>query len=328
MSGLPDRQFQLAAAGLAAVVPLYIAVQTAYVVLTRLSSGAGAGGLAILPYAMLALIVFTFLFIWLSGWHRDLHWRRFGIWSLPVPARATVLSGIGSAMMLSSIPLSYSLPEVSIPLMLVLQRGGVLAAAPVVDLLHRRRIHWSGITALLLVALALLMVLRARDGLALSPLAVLVVALYNAGFVLRLAMMTRIAKRGDVAGTRRYFVEEKLIALPLGLLALMTVISFGADAGGFAAIAQIHWSPPLEFAALGMGALMATASLLTALILLNARENSFCVPLERASSLLAGLGAAWLLHLAWNQAVPTSEEMSGAVLLLLAVTLLAFTGRK
>lgn len=327
MSGVPDRPFQFVAPGLAAAVPLYFAVQTTYVILTRHTSDVGAGGLAILPYSLLALLVFTFLFVWLSGWYRDLDWRRVGALSLPVPALETTLSGVGSAMMLSVIPLSYSLPEVSIPMMLVLQRGGVLAAAPLVDLLHRRRIHWSSIVALLLVGSALLLVLHARGG-RLPPLAVVVVVLYNAGFVLRLVMMTRIAKHGDLAGTRRYFVEEKLVALPVAWLAMVAVLVFGSDAaGGLAAIARPDWTPLLAGAVLGMGALMTMASVLTALILLDARENSFCVPLERASSLLGGLAAAWMLHLVWHQAAPTLEEMHGAVLLLVAVALLAFARR-
>lgn len=328
MSDTPERPFQFAAPGLAAAVPLYFAVQTAYVILTRHTAAAGAGGLAILPYSLLALLALTFLFVWLSGWYRDLNWRRCGAWSLPVPAPETALSGVGSAMMLSVIPLSYSLPEVSIPMMLVLQRGGVLAAAPLVDLLHRRRIHWSSTVALLLVATALLLVLHARGG-PLPPLAVVVVVLYNAGFVLRLVMMTRIAKRGDLAGTRRYFIEEKLVALPVAWLAMVAVLVFGSDAsGGLAAIARPDWSAPLAGAVLGMGVLMTMASVLTALILLDARENSFCVPLERAGSLLGGLAAAWLLHLVWQQPAPTVEEMRGAVLLLVAVVLLAFARKK
>jgi hypothetical protein len=47
-------------------------------------------------------------------------------------------------------------------------------------------------------------------------------------------------------------------------------------------------------------------------ILLNARENSFCVPLERAISLLGGMGAAWLLHWGWSLPAPTTGEMQGA----------------
>lgn len=319
----------LAATGLEVVVPLYLLVQAGYVVLTRLSSDDGAGGLAILPYSLLVFLVLTFGFIWLSGWHRDAHQRRILGISLPVPARETLFSGIGSAMMLCSIPMSYSLAGVSIPLILVLLRGGVLAAAPLVDLVHRRRIHWASLSALLLVAAALVVVLHGQGGSALSPLALLTVTLYNAGFLLRLEMMTRIAKRGDAAQTRRYYVEEKLVALPLALIALTGIVVLAADVpGGFAGIIGLRWTPMLLAAALAMGIAMAVASLLTSLILLNARENSFCVPLERASSLLAGMAAAWLLHWHWQQLAPTAAEMGGAGLLFVAIALLALARRK
>jgi hypothetical protein len=323
------RRSSLAAAGLEAIVPLYFAVQATYVVQTRLASGDGAGGLAILPYSVLVLVALTFLFIWRSGWHRDAHQCNiFGL-KLPMPSRATLLSGIGSAMMLCAVPMSYSLAGVSIPLILLLLRGGVLAAAPLVDLAHRRRIHWTSLLALLLVAAALVLVLQARGGAGLPPLALLMVALYNIGFVLRLEMMTRIAKRGDAAQTRQYFVEEKVVALPLGLLALVAIIVLGTDIeGGLAGILHLDWSLPLLGAALVMGIAMTMASLLTSLILLHSRENSFCVPLERASSLLAGMAAAWLLHWYWQQPAPTVAEMRGAGLLLLAIALLALAKKK
>jgi hypothetical protein len=323
------RRRSLATTGLEVIVPGYLLVQAGYVVLTRLTGGDGAGGLAVLPYSLLVFLVITFAFIWLSGWHRDAHQRRvFGI-AMPVPSRETLLSGIGSAMMLCSIPMSYSIAGVSIPLILVLLRGGVLAAAPLVDLVHRRRIHWASMLALLLVVAALVLVLYGQGGSSLPPLALLTVALYNAGFLLRLEMMTRIAKRGDEAQTRRYFVEEKLVALPLGLVALVAIIGWGSDIpGGFMGIMHITWTPALLAAALGMGVAMSLASLFTSLILLNARENTFCVPLERASSLLAGMAAAWMLHWHWNQLAPTAAEMGGAGLLFAAIAALAFARRR
>lgn len=328
MPAATGQRWSLAATGLGLVVPFYLLVQAGYVMLTRLATGDGAGGLAILPYSLLVFLVLTFAFIWFSGWHRDAHQRRVLGMALPVPARETLLSGIGSAMMLCAIPMSYSLAGISIPLILVLLRGGVLAAAPLVDLAYRRRIHWASLVALLLVAAAVLLVLHAQGGSGLSPLAVLTVALYNAGFLLRLVMMTRIAKRGDESQTRRYFVEEKLVALPLGLVGLVAIIVLGTDIPrGLAGIIHIDWSLPLLAATLAMGITMTLASLLTSLILLNARENSFCVPLERASSLLAGMVAAWLLHWHWHQLAPTVEEMGGAGLLFAAIAALSLARR-
>ncbi len=102
------------------------------------------------------------------------------------------------------------------------------------------------------------------------------------------------------------------MALPLGFVALVAIIVLGTDLqGGLAGILRLDWSLPMVGAALAMGMAMSIASLLTSLILLNARENSFCVPMERASSLLAGMCAAWLLHGYWNQSAPTADEMYG-----------------
>lgn len=155
MSSDPSRPATPASARLEGIVSLYFAAHAAYIVLTRLATDGRAESLAILPYSLLAYALLTILFIWLSGWHRDAHRRQFAGMALPVPTRETALSGVGSAMMLSSIPLAYSFTEVSVALALLLLRGGALAIAPLVDLLHRRRIHWRSGVALVMVAVAL-----------------------------------------------------------------------------------------------------------------------------------------------------------------------------
>ena len=64
-----------------------------------------------------------------------------------------------------------------------------------------------------------------------------------------------------------------------------------------------------------------------AIILLDPRENSYCVPLERASCLLAGFIAAFLLHWGWGLPRPTDAEIIGALLLLGAILLLTLAPR-
>lgn len=321
------RLLLLASSRLDGVVPLYFAAHAAYIMLTRLATDGRAEGLAILPYSLLAYAVLTLLFIWLSGWHRDARQLRLGATSLPVPTRETALSGVGSAMMLCSIPLAYSFTEVSVALALLLLRGGALAIAPLVDLLYRRRIHWHSGVALAMVAAALLLVLQARGEARLPLPVILTVSLYNLGFLLRLTMMTRIAKRGDDAQSRGYFVEEKLVALPLSYVALVVIVALITGVDAPVASLHVHWSAGLLAATLCMGLALAASSILTSLILLNARENSYCVPLERATSLLGGMGAAWLLHWGWNLPAPTAGEMQGAALLLGAIVLLALQRR-
>jgi RsiW-degrading membrane proteinase PrsW (M82 family) len=77
----------------------------------------------------------------------------------------------------------------------------------------------------------------------------------------------------------------------------------------------------------GGGFTLTIISVFAAIILLNPAENSYCVPLERSSSLLAGLAAAYVLHAFWNQPVPTGSELIGAALLLSAIVLLTVAPR-
>ena len=131
------------------------------------------------------------------------------------------------------------------------------------------------------------------------------------------------------ASVRRYFAEEKLIALPMSVVALAAVGFLGlarqADelAWGFTRA----WSDPVFVLLAGGGFTLTIISVFAAIILLNPRENSYCVPLERSSSLLAGLAAAFVLHLFWNQPAPTGSELIGAALLLGAIVLLTLAPR-
>jgi hypothetical protein len=61
-----------------------------------------------------------------------------------------------------------------------------------------------------------------------------------------------------------------------------------------------------------------------ALILLDGRENSFCVPVNRASSILAGVVATAGLGLVFGGAPLDGRELAGATVVLLAMTLLAW----
>ena len=59
--------------------------------------------------------------------------------------------------------------------------------------------------------------------------------------------------------------------------------------------------------------------------LLDARENTFSVPLNRASSILAGVGAAFTLHAYFPERAhaPHGFELVGAGLLVIAIVVLS-----
>ena len=235
---------RLAALPLEGIVFLYFLFYLPNVVITRWAAtvpNVGLGrpltGLETLPAALTVNLVLTLLFIWLSGWHRDAKAVEVGKWRIPRPDKLTFLSGIGTALVLFTVPLSYTFQGVSIPFIQLIMRGDILLIAPLVDIVFGRRVRWWSWTALGMVLVAMIVTLSDRGGLKLPPLAILTVVLYTLGYFIRLVVMTRIGKNGDEATVRRYFVEEKIVALPLSIAFLAAVSASGI--GGQAN--ELHW---------------------------------------------------------------------------------------
>lgn len=318
------------------IVFLYFLAYLPNVIITKLVTTwphAGLGrpltGLETLPASLIISTVLTYLFIWWSGWHRDANKVSLGGLRVPFPTRYTLLSGLGTALVLFTVPLSFTFEGVSIPFIQLLMRGDILVIAPIVDLCFGRRVRWWSWTALAMVLVALVITLTDRGGLNLPPLAILTVVLYTLGYFIRLAVMTKISKNGDPASVRRYFVEEKVIALPLSVaaLALLSALGLGGQSGelawGFVAV----WSDPVVLPLLGIGLTLTIVSVFSIIILLDPRENAYCVPLERAASLIAGVGGALLLAWFWGLRSPRPAELIGAAILIAAIVLLSLAPR-
>lgn len=317
-------------------VGLYFLAYIPNILITKLvtstvepSLGRPLTGLETLPASLIINLILTYLFIWLSGWHRDANGVEVAGKRIPIPTKYTLLSGIGTALVLFTVPLSYTFEGVSIPFIQLLMRGDILLIAPLVDTIFGRRVRWWSWAALFLVLIALGITLGARGELGLPPLAIATVVLYTLGYFIRLTVMTRVSKSGDPASVRKYFVEEKLIALPLSIVALALLGMSGLDeqAGalhwGFIGI----WQSEAIYAVAGIAITLTIVSIFAAIILLDARENSYCVPLERGASLLAGIIAAFILALFWDLKMPTSAEIVGAIILIFAITLLSIAPR-
>lgn len=326
----------LATFPLEGMVALYMIAYLPNIIVTKLVTSlphAGLGrpltGLETLPASLIVSMVLTWLFIWLSGWHRDANAVQVAGARIPVPTRYTLLSGIGTSLVLFTVPLSFTIPDVSIPFIQLLMRGDVLVIAPLIDLAFGRKVHWWSWTALVMVLGALALTLFDRGGLKLPPLAILVVVLYTVGYFLRLWVMNTISKTGDPASVRRYFVEEKIVALPLSVLvlALISASGIGGQSGelawGFVAV----WSDPVLWPLFGIGLTLTIISVLAIVILLDPRENAYCVPLERAASLLAGVGGSLLLAWIWGLKAPRGAELAGAAILIAAIVLLSLAPR-
>jgi len=282
-------------------------------------------GLEILPAATILSALLTLLYAYLSGWTRYAnHVRILGL-SIPSPTRWTLASGVGTALLLFTVPLSFTFKGVSIPFMQLLMRGDVLIIAPLVDLLAGRRVRWYSWVALVLVSIGLLLTISTRGGLYLPPLAIVTVVLYTIGYFVRLVVMTKVGKTGNPDTVKGYFVEEKMVALPIAVLALaiLSSVPFGAQSGqlnfGFVGI----WSSNQMGWVLILSVLLVLVSIFSILILLDRRENTFCVPIERSASVLAGIGAAFVLAYMSIGAPPTPAEVAGATLLIAAIVVLS-----
>ncbi len=317
-------------------VALYLLAYLPNVVITKLVTttvhpglGRPLTGLETLPASLIVTTVLTYLFIWRSGWHKEAHGVMVLGRRLPVPSGYTWFSSIGTALVLFTVPLSFTFEGVSIPFIQLIMRGDILLIAPLVDMAFGRRVRWWSWTALAMVMAAMAITLSDRGGFYLPPLAILTVVLYTLGYFIRLAVMTKVAKGGDPALVRKYFVEEKIFALPLSvaILAAISASGFGSQSGALSwGFVQV-WTDPVILPLLGIGVTLTIVSVFAIIILLDPRENAYCVPLERAASLIAGVGGALILAWVWGLPHPKPAELVGAFILILAIVLLSLAPR-
>lgn len=284
-------------------------------------------GFELLPASALASMMGVVVFFFVSGWWRHAGQVRVLGLQLPVPGFFTALSGTASALIIATTTLSYSIAGASVVFMALLMRGGVLVLAPGVDVLAGRRVSRASWVALTLSLLALLTMFSGAE-FRLGREGTAVLGLYLFGYFVRLRVMSHLAKSSDVKATLRFFVEEQLVATPAFFfcLAALAVIGQGEEMQalrrGFVGL----WAGPWAMNAWGVviGLMSQGAGIFGGLVLLDRRENTFCVPVNRASSVLAGLTAGFGLALFAGQPMPERGELAGAVLIVMAIGALAW----
>lgn len=310
----------------------YFACYAPYSALAKLLSKGQLDGMAapldgfvLLPSTVLASVVGMFTFLTAARWWRFATHRTVGRWSVPVPRGRTLVSGTCTAAIVVTTTLAYTFEGISIVFAMLLMRGGVLVIAPIVDALSRRRVQWTSWTALALSLLALLVVFAEKGGFALSGSAALDIGLYLAAYFVRLRIMSGSAKSEDPDANSRYFVEEQMVATPLVVLVLASWALFGSSP----VAADLHrgfteiWSEPVLVWILAVGLLSQGTGIFGGLILLDKRENTFCVPVNRASSILAGLVASFANTMIFGAALPSAFELLGAALVVAAIVMLS-----
>lgn len=284
------------------------------------------GGFELLPITTVASLAAMLVFITYMGWWK--YARSTSVLGLrvPRPSRWTFLSGVSTAGIIATTTLAYTFNGVSIVFMMLLMRGGMLVLAPVVDVLSKRRVRWYSGVALALSLAALLVATVGPARIELTAIATVDVIVYLAAYLVRLRFMSRLAKSNERERSIAYFVEEQMVATPVIVLALVAVAVVGHGSHmlevrrGFLEL----WDSGGVIAAVVIGLLSQGTGVFGGLILLDGRENSFCVPVNRASSILAGVLAS--LTLGWLVGAPplSGSEYAGAGLIVLAIAALAW----
>lgn len=285
-------------------------------------------GAQVLPIATMASVTVMVLFILASGWWRQAGKRRFGRFEVPWPGRWTALSGLCTAVILTTATMIFSL-GVPIVLAMLIMRGGTLVIAPIVDAITGRRVHPTSWMALGLSGAALVVAVKGKVAGDWNLAATICITAYLVAYFVRLQFMSRLAKSDDTNRTKRYFVEEQLVTAPVTLLLLGTAAFIGGafGVGGFFTEAYngftAYWSVGFVLAALGVGLFSQLVGIFGTLIFLNPRENSFATALNRASSTISGVVAALLLAAIFATALPGANEVGGVALVLLAIGVLS-----
>ena len=259
------------------------------------------------------------------GWWSFMGRRKVLGVSVPWPMRRTLLAGVATAAIIYTTTLMYMFTGVSILLAMILMRCGVLVLAPVVDCLFSKRVRWFSWVALGLCLLALVAVAAELPSYETTWPLLVTVGIYVGAYAVRLHCLNTLAKTPDRAASCRYFVEEQFVAMGALIVVPLTIAMLG-PAGipgeirdGFLSFA----STSVLWPSLLIGVLYAFLCWFGTLIYLDRRENTFCIVLNRSSSLIAGLAASYGIVILFGERMPTAGEIIGAAAIAVAILVLS-----
>jgi protein-tyrosine-phosphatase len=282
-------------------------------------------GFTILPAAALGSALSMPFFLAATGWWKRAGRRRVAGVEIPWPGRWPLVSALSTAFIIGATTLNFTFPGVSIVFMLLLMRAGTLTLSPIVDSLHGRGIRWYSWTALALSLAAAAVAVADVGSYALTAVAGCSLACYLAGYVGRFEVMSRHGKVPDEAANRRFFVEEHMASTPLlvAVLALGALLAPGPIGAELRAGFTGFLASPAAIPAFAIGVLYEGLFVFGSLIYLDHREYTYCVPVNRGASLVAGLVAAYALALAFGHPPPATSALAGLGLILVAMGFLA-----
>ena len=283
-------------------------------------------GFEMLPATALGALVGMPVFLLLTGWWRHARRLRWRGLSVPGTGRETLAAAFFMALIIATTTLNFTFTGVSILFMLLMMRGGVLVLSPLLDVFHWRRVSGYSWIALALSLAAAAVALADVKSYALTGMAALSLAVYLGGYVGRFEVMSRFAKTRDPELNRRYFVEEHMASTPLQVLILLVLALIGWGTVG-EDLRQGFTSfllTPAAVPAFLVGLLYEGLFIFGSLIYLSPREYTFCVPVNRGASLLAGIVASYGVAAWFGEKPPSPWQLAAAGLVVLALVVLAW----
>ncbi|UUU29952.1 hypothetical protein JIX56_08670 [Streptomyces sp. CA-210063] len=286
-------------------------------------AGSPVDGLVLLPAAALGQLAVMPLFLAASGWWRYGRQHEIpGVGRVRGPGRETLLAGFFTALVIGTTTLNFTFAGVSILLVLLLMRGGVLIISPLVDSARKRKVSGSAWAALAFSLLAVSVALGDVDSYHLTLATVLSVLTYLVGYVGRFEIMSRVAKTGVKETDRRYFVEEHAAA-PLFLVGISAAAALAGQPelrSGF----TTFLGTPAAWGAFGIGVAYEVLFVFGTLIYLDRRVYTWCVPANRCASLLSGLVASYALAGLAGLPVPGDAQLLALVFIGIAIVSLSY----
>lgn len=279
-------------------------------------------GFEMLPIVLIGTVIGFLAILLITGW-----WKQAGtrsIFNLRIPFASnqyTFFSGVATAVIIATTTLAYSFTGISIVFAALLMRGGVLIMAPMVDIVYRRKIQWYSWLAFGLTLFSLLIVFSEQIGFTLSIAAIINIIAYLSGYFFRLQFMTYAAKTDNHHDNKQFFVEEMIVAMATILVVppVFALIGQGETMLALRSGYTSFVSSGLLIPTLLIGVLYACLYIFGSRIYLNHRENTFCIPINRCSSLLAGVTSAIILSSIFGIRFFTNIQLIGAAILVLAI---------
>jgi hypothetical protein len=323
------RIYSLAVWGLAAG---YAAFYAPYSALLKVMSRGLAPGidppsspLVALPAIGLSTAVAATIIVASLGWWRYCPRRSIGRFEAPWPSGRMLASGVATAAIIYTTSLLFMFRGVSIVLALVIMRAGVLLLAPLLDLAFGRRVRWFAWTGFALSLLAVATIAAGSSTYQLEWSVAVTAGVYLSGYAIRLPIVNAMSKSSEFECNCRYFVGEQLVAMATLVVTpfILAVVGGPALATPIREGLTTFLTTTTVWLAITIGALYACLYCFGTLIYLDRRENTYCVALNRGSSLLAGAVGAVALSVVAGQRFPNAYELAAAATVLTAIVVLS-----